>query len=168
MHIYADKCRGGDLWRHLRCQKPRRKRYASGQERRGAIKNRTSIDERSVIVERKSRIGDWEGDTVIGKNHQGVLVTLAERKSRYFLAAQVSGKHASGITAAITRLLHPHKSKCYTMTFDNGKEFAEHETIALKLNADVYFAHPYHSWERGLNENSNGRWIDSIISHAKY
>ena len=152
LHIYADKRRGGDLWRHLRCQKPRRKRYASGQEGRGTIKNRVGIDERPVIVEQKSRIGDWEGDTVIGKNHRGALVTLAERKSRYILAAQVPDKHASGVTAAVTRLLRPHKGKCYTMTFDNGKEFAEHETIA----ADVYFAHPYHSWERGLNENSNG------------
>lgn len=156
LHIYADKRRGGDLWRHLRCQKPRRKRYASGQEHRGAIKNRIGIDERPKIVDQKNRIGDWEGDTVIGKNHRGALVTLAERKSRYILAAQVPGKHAPGVTAAVTRLLRPHKGKCYTMTFDNGKEFAEHETIAAELNADVYFAHPYHSWERGLNENSNG------------
>ena len=156
LHIYADKRRGGDLWRHMRCQKPRRKRYASGQERRGTIKNRIGIDERPVIVEQKSRIGDWEGDTVIGKNYRGALVTLAERKSRYILAAQVPDKHASGVTAAVTRLLRPHKGKCYTMTFDNGKEFAEHQTIAAELDADVYFAHPYHSWERGLNENSNG------------
>lgn len=131
LHIYADK-------------------------RRGTIKNRIGIDERPVIVEQKSRIGDWEGDTVIGKNHRGALVTLAERKSRYILAAQVPDKHASGVTAAVTRLLRPHRGKCYTMTFDNGKEFAEHETIAAELDADVYFAHPYHSWERGLNENSNG------------
>ena len=109
-----------------------------------------------MIVEQKSRIGDWEGDTVIGKNHRGVLVTSAERKSRYILVAQVPGKHASGVTAAVTQLLRPHKGKCYTMTFDNGKEFAEHETIAAELDVDVYFAHTYHSWECGLNENSNG------------
>lgn len=156
LHIYEDKRRGGDLWQHLRCQKPRKKRYASGQERRGIIKNRIDIDGRPEIVDQKIRIGDWEGDTVIGKNHRGALVTLAERKSRYMLAAQVPGKQASGVTAAVTQLLHPHKDKCHTMTFDNGKEFAEHETIAAELDADVYFAHPYHSWERGLNENSNG------------
>ena len=132
VHIYEDKRRGGSLWQHLRCQKPRRKRYTGDQERRGAIKNR------------------------IGKNHRGALVTLAERKSRYILAAQVAGKQASGVTAAIMRLLRPHKDKCYTMTFDNGKEFAEHQTIAAKLDADVYFARPYRSWERGLSENSNG------------
>lgn len=155
-HIYADKRAGGDLWRHLRCQKPRRKRYASGEERRGAIRNRVSIDERPKIVEQKTRMGDWEGDTVIGKDHQGVLVTLAERKSRYVLAGQLRSKHAEGVTAKVNSLLRPHKHKCHTVTFDNGKEFAGHEAIAAELKADIYFAHPYHSWERGLNENSNG------------
>ncbi len=156
LHIYVDKRRDDDLWRHLRCQKPRRKRYASGQERRGMIKNRVGIDERPGIVDQKSRIGDWEGDTVIDKNHRGALVTLAERKSRYVLAAQVPGKQAQAVTVEVTRLLRPHKRKCHTVTFDNGKEFAEHEKIAAELNVDIYFAHPYHSWERGLNENSNG------------
>ena len=155
-HIYADKRNGGDLHQHLRSQKPHRKRYASGQERRGMIKNRVSIDERPEIVAQKTRIGDWEGDTVIGKNHKGGLVTLAERKSRYVLAGHIRSKHAVGVTAVTTRLLTPYKDKCHTITFDNGKEFAEHEKIAAELKADIYFANPYHSWERGLNENSNG------------
>jgi len=155
-HIYADKRAGGNLWQRLRCQKARRKRYASGQERRGVIRNRISIDKRPEIVEQRIRIGDWEGDTVIGKNHQGGLVTLAERKSRYVLAGPVCSKHAAGVTAKVNSLLRPHKHKCHTVTFDNGKEFAEHEIIASELKADIYFAHPYHSWERGLNENSNG------------
>ncbi|MCX7187532.1 MAG: IS30 family transposase [Proteobacteria bacterium] len=156
LHIYADKRRQGDLWLHLRCQKPRRKRYASGQERRGMIRNRVSIDQRPDIVTQKSRIGDWEGDTVIGKNHKGGFVTLAERKSRFVLAGHISSKHAEGVTTVVTRLLKPHKRRCHTITFDNGKEFADHETIAATLGTDIYFAHPYRSWERGLNENSNG------------
>lgn len=155
-YLYADKLAGGDLWQHLRCQKPRRKRYASGQERRGTIRNRASIDKRPEIVERRARIGDWEGDTMIGKNHEGILVTLAERKSRYILAGRLPAKHAEGVTAKINSLLRPHKHKCHTVTFDNGKEFAGHETIASELETEIYFAHPYHSWERGLNENSNG------------
>ncbi len=154
--IYADKRNGGDLHQFLRGQKPYRKRYASGQERRGVIKNRISIDERPEIVDEKSRIGDWEGDTVIGKNHKGGLVTLAERKSRYVLAGHIRSKHAEGVREVITGLLAPYEDKCHTITFDNGKEFAEHEKIAAALKADIYFAHPYHSWERGLNENSNG------------
>jgi len=155
-HIYADKRNGGDLHQHLRNQKPRRKRYASGQERRGTIKNRVSINVRPEIVAEKTRMGDWEGDTVIGKNHKGGLVTLAERKSRYVLVGHIRSKHAAGVTAVTTRLLTPYKDKCHTITFDNGKEFAEHEKMAAELKADIYFANPYHSWERGLNENSNG------------
>jgi IS30 family transposase len=155
-YIYADKREGGDLHRHLRSQKPRRKRYASGQERRGMIKNRICIEARPAIVDQKTRIGDWEGDTMIGQHHQGGLVTLAERKSRYVLAGRIRSKHAKGVTQVTTRLLRPHKHRCHTITFDNGKEFAGHERIAAALGASIYFAHPYCSWERGLNENSNG------------
>ena len=155
-HIYDDKRAHGDLWRHLRCQKPRRKRYGSGQERRGTLKNRISIDARPAIVEMKERVGDWEGDTLIGKGQKGALLTLVDRASRYTLASMLPTKHAEGITASAIALLGPHKRKRHTMTFDNGKEFAGHEIMAEKLKMAVYFAHPYHSWERGLNENTNG------------
>jgi IS30 family transposase len=83
-------------------------------------------------------------------------VTLAKRKSRYVLAGHIASRHAAGVTAVTKRLLRPHKEKCHTITFDNGKEFAEHELMGAYLKADIYFAHPYSSWERGLNENSNG------------
>lgn len=155
-HIYRDKRSGGDLASYLRCQKVRRKRYGSGQERRGVLKNRICIEQRPAIVAEKSRIGDWEGDTVIGKGHQGALVTLVERYSRYTLSQRVDSRHSTGVTQSIIELLRPHKSQCLTITFDNGKEFAEHAFIARCLDVDVYFAHPYHSWERGLNENTNG------------
>ena len=149
-HAYQDKAQGGDLVSYLRCQKVRRKRYASGQERRGMLKNRIGIEQRPAVVDQRSRIGDWEGDTVIGKGHQGVLVTLVERKSRYTLAAQLDSRHSTKVTQAIIALLRPHKAQCKTLTFDNGKEFAEHEFIAQCLKTKVYFAHPYCSWERGL------------------
>ena len=155
-HAYRDKAQGGDLVSYLRCQKVRRKRYASGRERRGVLKNRIGIEQRPAVVDKRSRIGDWEGDTVIGEGHQGVLVTLVERKSRYTLACQLSSRHSRLVTAAVIELLRPHKAQCKTLTFDNGKEFAEHEFIARCLQAKVYFAHPYCSWERGLNENHNG------------
>lgn len=108
------------------------------------------------MVNAKTRIGDWEGDTVVGKDHKGVLVTLVERKSRYTLSCPLPSKHSAGVTQAIVDLLRPHRRVCKTLTFDNGKEFAEHEFIARCLSAKVYFAHPYCSWERGLNENTNG------------
>lgn len=153
---YRDKAQGGDLVSYLRCQKVRRKRYASGQERRGTLVQRIGIEQRPRVVDQRSRIGDWEGDTVIGQNHQGALVTLVERKSRYTLACQVASRHSAGVTEAVIGLLRPHRRQCHTLTFDNGKEFAEHAFMAQCLNAKVYFAHPYCSWERGLNENHNG------------
>lgn len=155
-HIYANQRGRGDLARHLRCQKVYRKRYGSGQQRRGTIKNRVSIDKRPAIVDQKTRIGDWEGDTVIVKSQQGVLVTLVDRCSHYTLAGRVDSRHTKGVCDTINSLLGPHKGQCHTITFDNGKEFAGHETITAHLQAAVYFAHPYHSWERGLNENTNG------------
>lgn len=95
-HIYEDKRNAGELVKLLRCQKTRRKRYASGHQRRGILKDRVCIEQRPAIVETRSRIGDWEGDTVIGKGHHGALVTLVERKSRYTLAAPVASKHSTG------------------------------------------------------------------------
>jgi IS30 family transposase len=155
-HAYANKAQGGDLVGYLRCQKLRRKRYASGQERRGVLKNRVGIEHRPAVVETRARIGDWEGDTVIGAGRKGALVTLVERKSRYTLAYPLRSKHSAGVTEAIVDMLRPHRQACKTLTFDNGKEFAEHEFIASCLKAKVYFAKPYCSWQRGLNENTNG------------
>jgi IS30 family transposase len=155
-HIYRDKAQGGQLVRLLRCQKVRRKRYASGHERRGTLKNRVSIEQRPAVVDERGRLGDWEGDTIIGQAHKGVLVTLVERKSRYTLACQLPSRHSALVSEAVVELLRPHKRHCKTLTFDNGKEFADHEFMARCLGAKVYFAHPYCSWERGLNENHNG------------
>ncbi|MDP0589838.1 MAG: IS30 family transposase [Candidatus Endonucleobacter bathymodioli] len=105
---------------------------------------------------KKIRLGDWEADTVIGKRHKGVLVTLTERVSKLNLVKRVPSKHADVVTKAIITMLKPYQSDLLTITFDNGKEFAFHEKIKKKLNVDTYFAHPYSSWERGLNENHNG------------
>jgi IS30 family transposase len=155
LYIYDDKHQGGDLHRHLRCQKIRKKRYGS-YDRRGQIKNRVSIDERPDIVDERSRIGDWEVDTVIGRPGGVVLVTLAERKSRLSLIALAANKTAQAVKEALLRLLRPIVDQVHTLTYDNGKEFAYHESISEALNASGFFAHPYHSWERGLNENTNG------------
>lgn len=156
LHIYEDHRLGGQLVRQLRCQKARRKRYGSARQRRGTIKGRVCISQRPIIVDHKTRLGDWEGDTIVGQGHQGVLVTLTERKSRFTLARRVNSKHAPRVAKAIIKLLKPHKGYCHTLTFDNGCEFAQHALIAQQLEAKVYFAHPYCSWERGLNENTNG------------
>jgi len=154
--VREDKRQGGTLYKHLRYSHKKRKKQYGGKDKRGQIKNRVSIDERPEIVAQKTRIGDWEIDTVIGKNHQGALVTIVDRVSRFTLIKKVSSKHADVVTAATIDLLKPYMDKTWTITADNGKEFAGHEILAEQLNASVYFAHPYHSWERGLNENTNG------------
>jgi len=155
-YIYTDKWSGGDLYRHLRCQKKRRKRYGSGYNRRGSIPNRVSIDERPAVVNNKRRFGDWEGDTVIGKSHKGLIATLVERKSKFSMIVAMKNKSAKTVHEAVVRGLMPYKGRVHTITYDNGPEFTDHEKIAKDLDAKIYFAHPYASWERGLNENTNG------------
>ena len=154
-HILADKQRGGTLYKHLRCQKKRKKRYGS-PDSRGQLKNRVSIDDRPPIVDRRERIGDWEIDTVIGRQGGSVLVTAVERKTRYSVIALSKDKSAQNVKCALVEALEPFSDALKTMTYDNGKEFALHEDIAKQLGANGYFAHPYHSWERGCNENTNG------------
>lgn len=154
-HIYADKRSGGDLHKHLRCQKKRRKR-AGNYDRRGKIPNQVSIEERPEIVDKRARLGDWEADTIIGAGKQGAIVTLVERKSRFTLLQQVTRRTAAAVEDAILELLRPYQASTHTITFDNGKEFANHQSIALELQANMFFAHPYSSWERGTNENTNG------------
>jgi IS30 family transposase len=154
-HIYADKQQGGDLHTHLRCQKKRRKRYGK-YDRRGQLPNRKSIDDRPVIVASKGRLGDWEADTIIGKNHQQAIVSLVERQSKLTRLAKVERNTEAAVKQAIVEMLTPLVDCVHTITSDNGREFAAHEAIAEALEADFYFAHPYHSWERGLNENTNG------------
>jgi IS30 family transposase len=154
-HILTDKLAGGDLYRHLRCQKKRRKRYG-GNDRRGKLKNRVSIDERPGIVDTRQRLGDWEVDTIIGKGHRQAIVSLTERKSRLALLRKVERKTAQAVSDAVIELLETLPIQTHTITADNGKEFADHERIARDLRAKVYFAHPYSSWERAANENMNG------------
>ncbi|EQD27456.1 transposase, IS30 family, partial [mine drainage metagenome] len=154
-YLKRDRACGGTLFRSLRCRRQRRKRYGR-PERRGPLKNRVSIDARPAIVERRSRIGDWEGDTLIGPHHHGVLVSHVERQSGYTLLAAVPRRTASAFREATVTLLRPFRDRVHTLTLDNGTEGAEHERIAKTLMATVYFAHPYRSWERGTNENTNG------------
>ena len=156
-HVWQDKAQGGMLYKYLRIggTKQRRKRRNS-RDMRGTIKNRVGIQERPNIVERKIRIGDWEGDTVVGKNHQGALVTLVDRKSKLTLIGKVNRYTAEAVEITIISLMELLPRRNYTLTVDNGKEFASHESVAETLQIKVYFADPYSAWQRGLNENTNG------------
>jgi IS30 family transposase len=156
-HIWQNKAGGGLLYKHLRIAgtKQRRKRRNS-RDLRGTIKNRVGIQERPNIVERKIRIGDWEGDTVVGKNHQGALVTLVDRKSKLTLIGKVDRYTAEAVEKTLISLMELLPRRNYTLTVDNGKEFSNHESVAETLQISVYFADPYSAWQRGLNENTNG------------
>jgi len=157
-HVYADAKAGGDLWKNLPRAKRKRRRRCPRQEgrRRGVIPGRRGIETRPPEVELRITVGHWEGDLVVGAYATGYLVTVVERVTRYTLVGWSRTKEADEVTAVIIGLLRPVGVACTGITFDNGKEFARHDEIASALKADVFFARPYHSWERGTNENTNG------------
>jgi len=157
-HVYADAKAGGDLWKNLPRAKRKRKRRCPRQDgrRRGVIPGRRGIETRPPEVELRITVGHWEGDLVVGAYATGYLVTVVERVTRYTLVGWSRTKEADEVTAVIIGLLRPVGVACTGITFDNGKEFARHDEIASALKADVFFARPYHSWERGTNENTNG------------
>ena len=154
-YVLKDKLDGGSLYLHLRCKKKRKKRYGSN-DRRGNLKNRISIDDRPDIVEARSRVGDWEADTIIGKAHKQAIVSLTDRKSGLALIYKVDRRTKGNTADAIKRLLGTISDQVHTITSDNGKEFGDHEIIAAGLKCSFYFAHAYSSYERGTNENTNG------------
>jgi IS30 family transposase len=155
-HVYADKAAGGSLYQQLRCQKKRKKRYASGRDRRGQLVGRRPISERPAHIETRPQVGHWEGDTVIGSAHKQAVVTLVERKSGYAVLAKVKNKTSDLVSSAIITKLNAVTPLVKTLTFDNGKEFAQHSKIDAALNSTTYFADPFASWQRGSNENFNG------------
>ena len=155
-HVYRDKESGGDLHTHLRQPAKSYRKRGCGTERRGRLKDQVMTGERPPVVGERSRIGDWEMDTVIGRTGGPVLVTMVERRSRYTLIWLAASKEALEVGSAILEAMGDHRDKVLTTTYDNGKEFAHHQLIGELLGADAYFAHPYRSWERGLNENTNG------------
>lgn len=154
-YIWADKQEGGDLHENLRHDNENRKEYGS-KDTHPAINNRTSIEERPDVVDRRDRIGDWEADTIIGKGHKGVLLTLVERKSRLAIIRVMEGKTAEEAGRKLVEVLSNHKDRVHTLTNDNGGEFAAHERTAEELDTNIYFADPYSSWQRGAVENMNG------------
>ena len=158
-YVYDDKRlkdEGKHLYKHLRRKGRKYAKRGNDYKRRGQIVGRVDIDQRPDVVATKERFGDLEGDTIIGKNHKGAIATFNDRKTGMLWMKKLSGKEADPLAAAAVELLLGVKPLLHTMTLDNGKEFAKHALIAHDLGIDIYFAHPYHSWERGANENTNG------------
>ena len=152
-YIYRDQRQGGTLQENLRGRRKRKKRYGVNFKR-GVLVNQISIDERPAVVHEKSRRGDWEVASVIGKGHHQRIVTMLERKTKLLRMIKIDHKTASLTRAAICAAWQD--LVVQTITSDNGREFSEHEEIARQLTADFYVCHPYSSWERGANENTNG------------
>lgn len=155
LHIYQNKAEGGNLYKHLRRHHAYRKRIHKYCKRFGWDARRP-ISERPLVVETRSRLGDWEADTIIGREKKGGILSLVERRSRYCLLQKIPTKSAITVAEAICGKLLPYADKVLTITSDNGPEFRHHQRIALDLNADFFFADPYSSWQRGTVENTNG------------
>ncbi|WP_165493527.1 IS30 family transposase [Acinetobacter terrestris] len=153
--IQQDKSRGGVLFHNLRFRNQRKRKYGS-IETRGQLTNRKSIHNRPAEIEQRSRFGDLEIDTIVGKNHQQSLVSIVDRKTGYLWLKKCSTRKAEEVCQATIRLLEPIKAYLKTITADNGKEFSLHEYAAQELDVDWYFADPYSAWQRGTNENTNG------------
>lgn len=155
-YIWEDKKKGGRLHQHLRHQGRRYRKRGNAKDSRGIIKNRVDIEKRPKVVEKRSRFGDLEVDLIIGKHHKQAIVTINDRASGMLKMRKVTSKNATQVSQAIIDELQDWIPYIHTITADNGKEFAEHQRVAEQLNIDHYFAKPYHSWERGSNENLNG------------
>lgn len=155
-HIWEDKRKGGSLYKRLRHHGKKYNKRSKGTAGRGCIPNRVDIKERPPIVEEKTRLGDWELDTMIGAEQSGVIVSMVERTSKLTMLVKISRRTAEDTEAALLKRFLPICEFVHTLTADNGKEFANHQNVGNTLDAKFYFATPYHSWERGLNEHTNG------------
>jgi len=154
--IYKNKSNGGMLYKHLRHRNKKYHNRLNKTQKRIKIKDRVSIDKRAKIVDKKTRLGDWEIDTVIGKDHKGVILTIVDKKSKFLLIKNIGSKHADVTAQATIELLQPLKYITHTVTADNGTEFALHKEVSQALDLQYYFCDPYSSWQRGLNEHTNG------------
>lgn len=156
-YIYRTKAlEDQDLITYLRVRHRKRYKKRGQAQKRGSIPNRVGIEHRPAIVETNTEVGHWEGDTVIGSEHDGVLLTLVERVTKYTIIVKLESKHALPLARQAIIQLQKCALPVKSITFDNGKEFTDHQRISKTLKAPIYFARPYHSWERGLNENTNG------------
>ncbi|MCP4651411.1 MAG: IS30 family transposase [PVC group bacterium] len=156
--IRLDKASGGEWYKELRqSSRKRRKRYGSGTSKRGQIKNAKDIEQRPDIVDTRTRGGDWESDTIEGAKGTGYVATHVCRKSKYVVLAKLPTKAAATFNNRTAKAFNRHGDlHRHTFTFDRGKEFAAHEQFERKMECMVYFAKPYHAWQRGTNENTNG------------
>ena len=138
-HVYVDQRPGGNLYTHLRWSRKKRRKRLGKKDRRGQIPDRVSIDKRPEVIDAKERIGDWEVDTMIGKNHNGVLVTAVERKAKYSCIGHAPNRTSELVSKALIDMLYPYEDKVFTITIDNGKEFSMHKEITQAFKGRCLF-----------------------------
>jgi IS30 family transposase len=155
-HIWRDKQAGGLLHTHLRgARKRRRKRYGA-YDSRGRLAGKRPISERPAAVETRCQVGHWEIDTVMGTGSKDCIVSLVERKTGLLLIGKLRDRTTTSLNRRVIGLINRHEGTFQTITSDNGTEFHHYQRIEARTQALFYFARPYHSWERGSNENANG------------
>jgi len=154
-YVWRDKFRRGNLWRHLRQPLKRRKRYAT-HERRGHVSGKRHITDRPASVETRAEIGHWEMDTILGKGDQHCLLSLVERATGALMIGKLRRRNVAELNARLLELIEAHPGLFKTITADNGSEFHGFAEVESETGVPIYFATPYHSWERGTNENTNG------------
>ena len=155
-YIIQDKRRGGDLHEHLRIKTRRHRKRTGSHQKRGILLDKRHISTRPISAEKRSWIGHWEGDTVIGADRHHCIVTLVERKTGFAIIKKVQAKTSCEINRVCIEAIQKYLWRFRTITFDNGTEFHGYKEIEEKVQIKCYFATPYHSWERGSNENLNG------------
>jgi IS30 family transposase len=155
-HVWRDKREGGLLHTHLRgARKRRRKRYGR-YDSRGRLAGKRCIAERPASVETRRHLGHWEIDTVMGTGSKDCIVSLVERKTGLVIIGKLGDRTCESLNRRVIRLINRHDGAFVSITSDNGTEFHDYRRIEERTEATFYFARPYHSWERGSNENANG------------
>lgn len=168
--IWRDKHQGGKLYEHLRHRHKKYNKRGAKLAGRGLIPGRVDIDQRPKIVEEKKRFGDLELDTIVGAKRRGAIVSVVDRATKYVWLRLVSRATAEEVSTALREMLSEiaELGLINTLTADNGKEFADHKEVSKVLKGDFYFAKPYHSWERGLNEHTNGLVRQYVPKGSKF
>jgi transposase, IS30 family len=155
-YIWCDKAIGGNLYKYLRCATKQRRKRSQAYDSRGRIAGKRMIDTRPKIVDTRRNKGHWEIDTVMGSGDLHCIVTIVERKTGYVLIGKLKNRTMEKTNQRTIKLIKKHGFKFSTITADNGTEFHTYEDVEKATGTKYYFAHPYHSWERGTNENTNG------------
>ncbi len=155
-HVWRDKKRGGVLHRRLRQSLKLRRKRRNSYDSRGRLAGKRHISERPASVESKRRVGHWEVDTVVGTGSKDCVATLVERKTGYAMIGKLTDRSMHGMSKRLRMLIRRVPGRCKTITSDNGTEFHDYASVEDAMDVKFYFATPYHSWERGCNENFNG------------